>query len=549
MQNIQSKFIDHNNNKVGFIIFLKKYKKFIIPFILILLYILLYFLVDITSQSFVAHDEGLYARRSRLLEESYNWFSSPFPAPHHKTIGSYWAIALFIRIFGNSELALRLPSILASFICLYITYLIALKITNKNSSLLTVFSLSSMPLWIQYSRYASPDILFVLCILLIIFFFLKFIDSSHYKYKYLYIFISGLFISTAFFIRSYMVFVPLFGLIPFLLYHLSRTKNIFKVTFSLGILIGSIPVFLNLYYSYRKFGISAITSLFNFTKEKAIGDFDFNDFLLIPLKYLYLTFPIGLILLTLLSLTRSKKRINYPLLTYCYPAISLAILLCMSSTYPHYFLFLLPSLSIIFAHRLESYSFKFSISKNSIKYSLSFLIILLSCLILVFMFYKNDFLIPFTYRKILLIYIISTLLLFSFIVSLKNLFDTRISKYDLTKFFYSISIPQLISISLLYNFGILGSPNIELKSFLNDTYVSSIVRINTIYLYNVDSKINTLLKYYLPSSKVVNSNENLDMYDFIITSDRNLIYDREYKIKFELIKEFNNQLFLMNIIK
>ena len=165
------------------------------------------------------------------------------------------------------------------------------------------------------------------------------------------------------------------------------------------------------------------------------------------------------------------------------------------------------------------------------------------------MFYKNDFLIPFTYRKILLIYIISTLLLFSFIVSLKNLFDTRISKYDLTKFFYSISIPQLISISLLYNFGILGSPNIELKSFLNDTYVSSIVRVNTIYLYNVDSKINTLLKYYLPSSKVVNSNENLDMYDFIITSDRNLIYDREYKIKFELIKEFNNQLFLMNIIK
>ena len=168
MKNIPIKFNNYKINKIGFYNFFSNHKKIIIPCIFIISYLLLYFLVDISSQSLVAHDEGLYARRSRLLEESYNWFSSPFGMPHHKTIGSYWFIALSIRIFGKSELALRLPSILASFVCLYISYWIALLISNKKIALISLFSLSSMPLWIQYSRYASPDILFVMSIHLII---------------------------------------------------------------------------------------------------------------------------------------------------------------------------------------------------------------------------------------------------------------------------------------------------------------------------------------------------------------------------------------------
>ena len=32
----------------------------------------MYFLIDFPSQSLVAHDEGLYARRSRLLEDTAN---------------------------------------------------------------------------------------------------------------------------------------------------------------------------------------------------------------------------------------------------------------------------------------------------------------------------------------------------------------------------------------------------------------------------------------------------------------------------------------------
>ena len=313
---LPSNIINYMKIKVGVINFLSKNKRIILPLLIPLFYILFYFLVDFSTQSLVAHDEGLYARRARLIEYSDNWFSPPFPSPHHKTLGSYWFIALAIRLFGNSELALRLPSIIASFFCLISSYLIALKITNKKSALISVFSLSSMPLWIQYSRYASPDILFVLCILLVILFFLKSLDSQQFDRQYFYILVSGFFISTSFFIRSYMAFVPLIGLSPFIFYNLIKKRDIFKILFFTGIFIGSIPTLFNLYFSYEKFGIIGITTLFDFARKQALGDFGFNNLLLIPLNFLYLTFPIGILFLILFTFTKPNNNISYPLLTY-----------------------------------------------------------------------------------------------------------------------------------------------------------------------------------------------------------------------------------------
>jgi len=547
MENIDTKFINNINNKQRLIFLYLKNKRKILSCIFILFYVLLFFLIDHSSQSLVAHDEGLYARRSRLLEQSYNWFSSPFAEPHHKTIGSYWLIALSIRIFGNSEFALRLPSILASFLCLIISYLIALKISNKNSAFISVFALSAMPLWIQYSRYASPDIPFVLCILLVILFFLEFIDTSQYFKKYLYIFASGLLISIAFFIRSYMVFVPLIGLTPFLVFHLNRNSNFFKTTFLAGIFVGSFPTILTLYFSYKQFGNKAITILFDFARKQAIGEFDFANSFLLPLNYLYLTFPIGILFIILFIFTRSNNNIKYPLLTYCYPLISFLILICMSTSYPHYYLFLLPNLSILFSTIIESFSFRFLFSRLFVKYILILLNISISSIfVYIFFNYRDYFRNYITYRTSL-IYIISTFLIVSFIFSIRHLFNSKKNDLNLIGFLKSVLIPQYISLSMFYNFGILGSPNLNLKLFLNDEVVSSIVNSNTIYLYNVDSKIQTLLSYYLPTSKVVKSYDKFYMFKYIITSDKKLLYDYKKNPDLKLIKNFNNHSLLMNI--
>ncbi len=549
MHILSTNIINYKKIRVRVINFISKNKGIIVPFLFILFYVLFYFLIDFSTQSLVAHDEGLYARRARLIGSSDNWFSFPFPSPHHKTIGSYWFIALSIKLFGNSELALRLPSILASFLCLFSSYLIALKITNKKAALISLFSLSSMPLWIQYSRYASPDLPFVLSILLVILFFLKSLDTSHYIRKYTYILSSGLFISISFFIRSYMAFVPLIGLSPFFFYHLYSKENIFKITFFCGILIGSIPTCLNLYFSFQKFGIIGITSLFDFARKQAIGDFGFNNLLLIPFNFLYLTFPIGLLLVIILVFTKPNCVIKFPLLIYCYPILSLLILLSMSTSYPHYYLFLLPSLSILLAVHLTSISFRFNFSRLSIScFLLSFIIVIISIFLFIFLNHKGS-ITNYSYGNNLIVYIVFSFLLLSYITSIRFLYDIRKLSSNLINFFYNIVVPQYISLSLLFNFGILGNPNFNTKLFLRDKDVSSIISSNTIYLFGVDSKIQTLLSYYLPSSKVVKSFNEISKYKYLITSDINILDKINDKLLFKSIKKFDNQFLLMNIRK
>ena len=546
MQNILFNTINYRKIKLAVVYFFSKNRRIIVPLFYALFYISLYFLIDFSTQSLVSHDEGLYARRARLVENSDNWLSPPFLSPHHKTLGSYWFIALSIRLFGNNELALRLPSIISSFLCLYSSYLIALKITNKKAALISIFSLSSMPLWIQYSRYASPDIPFVLCFLLAILFFIKFLESSQYNLKIFYLMCSGLFISTSFFIRSYMAFVPLIGLTPFIIYHLYSKENIFKISFFSGLLVGSIPTFLNFYFSYQKFGFTGITTLFDFAKKQAIGGVGFNNLVLLPLNFLYLTFPVGILFLLLFIFTRSNNKINYPLLIYYYPLSSFIILSCMSTTYPHYYLFLLPSLSILFSVYLSSNSFKFSFSKVSIKYFLFIVISLLSSVILFSIIYYKDFIIDSSNGNTLIIYILSLFLVLSYFTSIRFLLDFRCLSFDLINFFYNIVIPQYISISLLFNFGVLGNPNHSTKLFLKDSVVSSIIKSNTIYLIGVDSKIQTLLSYYLPSSMIIDDFDQITKYKYVITSYNNTLDQYDSINSFKSIKKFDKHILLVN---
>ena len=545
MQILPTNVIDYMKIKVGFINFFSKNKRIILPILIIVFYFLLYFTIDFSNQSLVAHDEGLYARRARLIEYSDNWFSPPFPSPHHKTLGSYWFIAFAIRLFGNSELALRLPSIISSSLCLISSYLIALRITNKRTALISVFALSSMPLWIKYSRYASPDITFVLCILLFILFFLQSLDTSNFIRQFFYIFSSGLFISTSFFIRSYMAFVPFVGLLPFIFNNLSKKGKYFQLIFILGILIGFIPTFLNLYYSYQKFGTIGITTLFDFARKQAIGEFSFSNILLIPVNFLYLTFPVGILFLALFAFTKPNNRINHKLLVYFYPLISLVILLSMSTSYPHYYLFLLPSLSFLFSIVLTSFSLKFSFSKNSIKYIFSLIILSITSLYVYFIINFNNYFFDYSYKSSSILFILSSLLVLFYIISIRFLLEINDLHFNLINFFYNIAIPQFILLSLLFNFGILGNPNIKVKLFLRDELVSKIINSNTIYLYEVDSKIQTLLSYYLPSSRIVRNDDNISKYKYLITSDINKFNKLKITNFFKSIKNFDNHFLLI----
>ena len=346
-----------------------------------------------------------------------------------------------------------------------------------------------------------------------------------------------------------MALVPFIGLSPFFLYHLSIKDNIFKVIFLRGIFIGSIPTCINLYFSYRKFGNEGITYLFEFAKSQAIGEFDFSNLLILPLNFIYFTFPVGIILLCLFAFNRINNTAKYPLLIYCYPFLSLVILLCMSTSYPHYYLFLLPSLSMLFAVNINSNLYRFSFSKFSINYFLLLLIIFITIILLAFILYYNNFLVDHSSGHTLIVYIIASFFLLSYIVSIGFLIKNRFYHLSLINFFYTIAIPQYFLISALFNLGILGSPNLNTKLFLSDESVSPIVRSNTICLFEVDSKNQTLLQYYLPSSKVVNNVTDISNCKYLITSNVNILDTQNFKSLFRSIKKVDNQILLMNMSK
>ena len=129
------------------------------------------------------------------------------------------------------------------------------------------------------------------------------------------------------------------------------------------------------------------------------------------------------------------------------------------------------------------------------------------------------------------------------------LFDIKYSNSNQINFFYNIIIPQYISLSLLLNFGVLGNPNHNTKNFLKDADVSSIINSNTIYLFSVDSKIETLLSYYLPSSMIVDDFEVISKYKYVITSNSNLLKKLNLNQFFIPVKKFDNHLLLVNIGK
>jgi len=131
----------------------------------------------------------------------------------------------------------------------------------------------------------------------------------------------------------------------------------------------------------------------------------------------------------------------------------------------------------------------------------------------------------------------------------KFLVDIRSLRFNLNNFFYNIIIPQYISLSLLFNLGVMGNPNYKTKLFLNDVDVSKIINSNTIYLLGVESKSKTLLSYYLPSSKVIDDSNEINRYKYVITSYDNSLENSDLKDFYISVKKFDNHLLLMNISK
>ena len=461
------------------------------------------------SQSLIAHDEGLYARRAKFLLQSGNWFS-PFPTPHHKTVGSYWPIALSFHLFGLHDWAARLPSIISGLIATILFYLTSRQYFKPQSSLIASLALLAMPIYFQALRTAGPDMVFTLFIITQAYLLISIKNPSHVSDRWKIIGF-GVCISLAFFVRSLVALVPLISLLPFLFSRKFLVIKSFWYCTGLGLLLGSIPLLINLYAAYAQYGNSGLLVLTSFASNK-VG---FSQLALLPSfpfyfsRLILFTFPASLIVF--FGIRSSKicqpiSQLSWLLtdintLTVLFPLIYLLILSCMDSTHYHYLTPLAPFIALNVARlRLLSSRKSFNIETCLIGL-LGLAYLLVACAIF---FIEIDL----SWLSLYSVFIVLCLCSIScFYIFANKFFSWRKVKVLPIALFFTIFSSQFLSLSALSAGGVILNTNKKIKSLAQ--IVNSDCKSSGVYLYGLNSKDVTVFRFYLNHPHVLEALDGL----------------------------------------
>jgi 4-amino-4-deoxy-L-arabinose transferase-like glycosyltransferase len=212
----------------------------------------------------MAHDEGLYAWRSRLIYDSGDWIN-PWGIPHHKTPGFYWLIAVSYSLFGINEISVRLPNMVAGILSVLLVYEIGKILLNKKTAWLAAAILSVEFLWLQYSRLGTPDVPMVFLVLLGIWSLLK--AELNPQNRYIWGLIAGFSFALGFLFRSFMIFIPIIALSPYLILQHRRHNHLANPMLYMGFLLGLVPTIIWLKLSFLRFGGDSFAQLINFVTK------------------------------------------------------------------------------------------------------------------------------------------------------------------------------------------------------------------------------------------------------------------------------------------
>ena len=473
----------------------------------ILLISVLIFLVFISllwsdSQSLIAHDEGLYARRAKLISDSGDWLS-PFVSPHHKTVGSYWAIAISLKLFGISDWASRLPSIVAGYIATLLFYLTALRYFKPLNSLVASLSLMAMPIYFQSLRTAGPDMILIALIMAQVYFLTSAKDALRKIFGWK-IFCFGLCLSLSFFVRSLAALIPLVSLFPliFVLNYL-RSKQFWIWAIS-GLFLGSLPLIFSLLSVFDDHGYSGLFSLISFASRKADVT-EWNLFSSIPFyitRLVLFTFPAFAFLLPRMQSFRQiifsvKARVlqtELNALTILFPLIYIVVLSFIGTKHYHYLMPLVPLLALNIA-RIDLIYKRSTFKFEAYFAGVMFVLYLLGACTLYFK--RNELLDASFYAGFFAVILSSVLCFYAFYSRL--LARRNISPFALI---FAFLMAQYLTIFALSASGIIWSTNKELKLLAGS--VNSECKSGA-YLYGLSSKDVTVLRFYLDNSYVLQS--------------------------------------------
>jgi len=521
-------------------------KQLVFFLISILLLVSFFSIFLIENHSLVAHDESLYANRAKLIIDSNNWFT-PFEKAHHKTIGSYWLIALSFKIFGISEFSARLPSYIFSILSTFVLFKIIQYISNLGIGLISIFTLSSSFLWFSYSRYCSPDTLYIFLNLLGILFLLKTTNSLKEKNKNKFLFLSGLFLSLPFFVRSYLQLLPLVSIFPLIYFKIKKLRYKNTRYLIIGFFIGLIPLIIFYYISYRTYGVDSLIRPYMLLQGKTLTENNILEgFLFYPRNLILLCTPFFIFLINGTRYILKNKSREIQILLIFTPLINILLLMLTASKYSHYGLFAIPLLASNASFGIyESFKKKSNGSKLTLRIFGGLMLIISSLIFVVSIL--NFHLKIINQFNLFEGFIVSLLSLISLILSINLIYKNNSNSLNINNIL-SIFFIQIFILSMLFANGIIGNPNNEIKDFIYQPDVKKIIQNNQIFIIGkLDNKNLNLLKFYLPQATLIKK-EQIPKKETIygIINDKDMKkFNNPIKTEFINLKEFKD----INLIK
>ncbi|MEX0955312.1 MAG: glycosyltransferase family 39 protein [Rhizobiaceae bacterium] len=234
------------------------------------------FLLAITppNQSFMAHDEGYYAQQARIMLQTGDWITQHWLGnlTYDRAMGIVWLVAASQSVFGFSEIASRLPGMLASLGAVLLTYAIGTRFASRSIALTGSAILAVTPVWMQASKLATQDIPLAFVGLLAVWALLRAEDG---KSQLGWGFLAGAAFSIGFALKSFMIVPIIAALAPYVIWEHNRHRHLSNPGIYLGAVIGFIPSLLWLVLSYQSYGWRSVTA--QVSKLFFLAGEDFHD--------------------------------------------------------------------------------------------------------------------------------------------------------------------------------------------------------------------------------------------------------------------------------
>lgn len=149
-------------------------KDFIAATLIILAFLALYS-INRTTLGYSIPDEKRYIQSTEEMVESGDYITPRYHGKlrFQKPIIFYWLIVLSYKIFGVGIYGARFPSIVAGLLNVILIYLLGRDIFDKKVGMFSAFVLSTSEVYFTYSRFAVPDMTFILFITASIYLFIK----------------------------------------------------------------------------------------------------------------------------------------------------------------------------------------------------------------------------------------------------------------------------------------------------------------------------------------------------------------------------------------